>query len=422
MEKNLDAAKASAVTPAGAPAITRARAILVVALLTLVGFSLGCSEFVVIGVEPELASYYDVSLAQVGSLISVFSVTYAILTPVLAIATGRFRRFSLLIAYSLVFILGNVAAMLATSFGVLLASRVLLGACSGTLLSVGVTCIPELVGRKRTSMTISIVYASFAVAMVIMTSTGRLIASLFDWRLAFYGATVLAVVSCAALIAVFPRTGATDEPATVSEQFGLLMEKNVLAGIAIFVFGVGAVYVFYGYVTPYLEDIIGLDSVTASAVLMAYGVFAFASNLLSGMIDSRFGMRALVFTFPVLALVLVALFLVGSALPWSLVAIMLVATMMYFVSVPCISMFMGTATARHPKALTLASSIEPASFNVGIAFGTAVGGMVVSGPGMRYVGLVGAAFALLACALVVLSLRLDASAKARSRAAEAEVN
>ena len=69
-------------------------------------------------------------------------------------------------------------------------------------------------------------------------------------------------------------------------------------------------------------------------------------------------------------------------------------------------MFMDTATRRHPKALTLASSIEPASFNTGIAFGTAVGGAVVSGPGMRFVGLVGAAFALLACALVALSLRL----------------
>ena len=425
MEKSPDIASAVAAAPApaiasAAPAISRARAVLVIALLTLVGFSLGCSEFVVIGVEPELASFYDVSLAQVGQLISVFSITYAVLTPILAIATGRFRRFNLLIAYSVVFVLGNVGAVLASSFEVLLASRVLLGACSGTLLSVGVTCIPELVGPRHTSMVISVVYASFAVAMVIMTSTGRLIASLLDWRLAFDGTTALAIVSCLALIAVFPREGATDEPATMGEQAGLLAERNVLAGIAIFVFGVGAVYVFYGYVTPYLENILGLEPVVASGVLMAYGGFAFLSNLLSGLIDSRFGMRALAFTFPVLALVLVTLFLLGGAMPWALATIMLVGLMMYFVSVPCISMFMHTATTRHPKALTLASSIEPAAFNVGIAFGTAVGGLVVSGPGMGYVGLVGAAFALLAGALVVLSMRLDAGARARARAAAPE--
>ena len=130
---------APATSAAPAKPVRPAHARLCIVLLVLLGFALGCSEFVVIGIEPELARDFGVSLAQVGQLISLFSITYAVLTPILALVTGRFRRFQLLVAYSVVFVLGNLAAMLAPTFEVLLASRVLLGACSGGLLAVGVT-------------------------------------------------------------------------------------------------------------------------------------------------------------------------------------------------------------------------------------------------------------------------------------------
>ena len=144
-EKNVS--EKTAIAPAGA--LTCARRHLCVALLVLLGFSLGFSEFVVIGVEPDIADSLGVSLAQAGELISFFAVTYAVLTPVLALSTGRFRRFQLLVAYSVVFVLANLVQALAPGFGVLLASRVLIGAVSGALLAVGVTYIPELVVEDK---------------------------------------------------------------------------------------------------------------------------------------------------------------------------------------------------------------------------------------------------------------------------------
>lgn len=403
-EKNVSEKTATATVPAGA--LTCARRHLCVALLVLLGFSLGFSEFVVIGVEPDIADSLGVSLAQAGELISFFAVTYAVLTPVLALSTGRFRRFQLLVAYSVVFVLANLVQALAPGFGVLLASRVLIGAVSGALLAVGVTYIPELMGADRTSMVISVVYAAFSVAMVVATSAGKAVAELLDWRLAMWAALVLSVVTCAALLAVLPRQGATDEPATFGEQVGLLAEPQVLTGMAIFVFGVGSVYVFYGYVTPYLEQVLGMEPLAASAALMAYGAACFVSNLVSGWLDARVGMRGLLVTFLLQAALLTGLWLAGSIMPLGLGIVLLVGLSMYCVSVPCISMFMRAARERHPKALTLASSLEPMSFNVGIAAGTAVGGMVVSGPGISQVGIVGAAFSLVACALVALTLWL----------------
>lgn len=380
--------------------------LLCVGLLVLLGFSLGCSEFIVIGIEGNIADAFSVSLAQAGELISSFAITYAVLTPVLAIATGRFRRFQLLVAYAAVFCAANLVQAMAPTFAVLLLSRVLIGAVSGAFLAVGVTYIPELLGPERMSMGISVVYAAFSVAMVIATSAGKMVAELLTWRIAMWASLVLAVVTCALLVALLPREGATDEPATMAEQAGLFAEPQIVTGILIFVFGVGSVYVFYGYVTPYLEQVLGLSPMGASAALMGYGVVCFFSNLLSGWVDARFGMRALVVTFPVLAALLFGLWALGPAMPAALVVVMGIALLMYVASVPCISAFMETARRSHPKALTLASSLEPMSFNIGIAFGTAVGGAVVSGPGIASVGLVGGAFALVALALVVVTLRL----------------
>lgn len=401
---------------ASAAALSRPMRLLCIGLLVLLGFSLGCSEFVVIGIEVNIADAFSVTLAQAGELISMFAITYAACTPVLAIVTGRFRRFQLLVAYAAIFCAANLVQALAPTFAVLLLSRVLIGAVSGAFLAVGVTFIPELMGPERMSMGISVVYAAFSVAMVVATSAGKMVAELFTWRVATWASLALAVVTCVALVAVLPREGATDEPATMREQAGLLAEPQVLTGILIFVFGVGCVYVFYGYVTPYLEQVLGLSAMEASAALMGYGVVCFFSNLLSGWLDARFGMRALVVTFPLLAALLFGLWALGAAMPAALAVVMGIALLMYVASVPCILAFMETARRSHPKALTLASSLEPMSFNIGIAFGTAVGGAVVSGPGIASVGLVGGVFALVALVLVLVTLRLIRVRRARQGA------
>lgn len=379
---------------------------LCIALLVALGFSLGCSEFIVIGIQPEIARNYDVALSQTGLLMSAFSITYAIATPVLALGTGRLARRALLIGYSALFCLGNAAAALAVSFEMLIAARVLIGFVSGALLAVGVTYIPELAGMKRISLCISLVYAAFSIAMVISTSAGRFIAATFDWHYAVIGTLVMSVVVCGALIVILPREGATDIPATAREQLPLLCDPRMLFGMAIFVFGVGSIYVFYGYVTPYLEDILGFGTLEASGALMAYGGMCFLSNLLSGALDTRFGVRALLVSFPLQAALLLALWLLGPIMPWAFIVILGIGLLMYIVSTPCVSMFMNTAASEYPQALTLASSLEPTAFNVGIAFGTAVGGLIISGPGMSFVGLVGACFSLVAWALAFATVRL----------------
>ncbi|WP_443741883.1 MFS transporter [Tractidigestivibacter sp.] len=393
--------------------VTPGRARLCVALLVLMGFALGCSEFIVIGIESNLAEEMGVSLATAGQLVSLFALPYAVMTPVLALATGRFRRYSVMLVYLVIFCVGNALSTFAPSFGVLLAARVLLGSVSGALLAVGVTFIPELVGAKRSSGALTLVYASYSVALIVATSVGKILASTVGWHVAMYGALALSLIAGVLLAVFMPRSGQTDEPATAREQARLFGEPSIIAGMLVFVFGIGSVYTFYGYVTPYMEQVLGMDAVAVSGALVVYGVITFGSNLLSGWVDMRFGLKALVVVFLAQAAILAGLYVAGSSMPAALVLVMLVGLVMYVASIPSVSHFMDVARRRYPKALTLASSLEPLSFNVGIAFGTFVGGVVVSGPGIGAVGLVGAVLAVAAAALVGVTLALTKREESR---------
>lgn len=377
------------------------------ALLVIMGFALGSSEFAVIGIESELANDLGVSLSAIGQLISLFALPYAIMTPILALTTGRFKRYSLLKVYCVVFIVGNLIAALATSYGMLLFARIVMGTVAGTLLAVGTTYIPELVGTERMGFVISVVYGAYSVAMIVATSLGKIAADAFNWHVVMWATFVLSLAVGIALLAVMPRSGSTDEPATFKEQFGLLKEPCILIGMLIFVFGVGAVYVFYGFVTPYLEQILGMDTVAASTTLLAFGAICLVSNLTGGWIDTRFGMPAVPVIFVLLAVVLGSITLAGGAMPISLVLVFGVALLMYTFSIACITLFMRIAHGRHPKAMTLATSIEPMAFNIGIAFGSAVGGLIIAGPGIITCGAFGAAFSLIAAILALITIRFS---------------
>lgn len=375
-----------------------ARRWLTYALLVLLGFSLGCSEFVVIGIEPELAEAFGCSLAQVGDLISFFALAYAIATPLLAIFTSQFRRSRLFVIYLIVFVICNSASMTASAFGVLLASRVIMGAVSGALLAVATTYIPELLGPKHSSIGISVIYAAFSIALVLATSVGRFIVEYFTWHFAMEAAFVFALVSAILLIIAIPKSPqAKSAKTSPKKQVELLKEPALLFGVGIFMFGVGAVYAFYGYVAPYLETVLNLTTVESGLVLLVFGCICFVSDLLSGIFDLRFGMKSLPPIFIGLAIALFALWAAGPHAAVAIGATFLIALLMYSFSIQCISMFMDIARRKHPDALVLAASIEPTSFNVGIAFGTAIGGLIVSSIGLSAVGLVGAALAL--CAL-----------------------
>lgn len=375
-------------------------------MLVFLAFSLGCSEFVVIGIEPELSESFHRSLADVGNLISLFAISYALATPILAIFTGRVKRIILMTMYLTVFVIANYITTIATNFSTLLVVRVFMGAVAGPTLAVATTYVSDLLGYKRTSMGIAVLFAAFSIALVLSTSLCRVIVDNFSWRVTLDGAFVFSVVAALLVLITLPkkldRKQKTTSPA---KQIKLLGEPTIVFGMLCFVFGVGAVYTFYGYVTPYLETQLGLAISASSVVLLGYGCICFISNLTSGFLDMRFGVKVEPFIFASLAAVLLGLWLSRESVIPSLVCMGFLALLMYSFSVPAISVFMDTARRFHPEAMILAASVEPTAFNIGISFGTVMGGVVVSQCGLGAVGIVGSLLAVGACVCSVAMIR-----------------
>ena len=384
-----------------------------VLVLLALSFALGCTEFTIIGIEPDIATSLGVELSLVGNLVGYFAVAYAVCTPLLAVFTGRFRRFQLMCIYLLVFNLGNLTTMLAPAYGVLVVGRMLTAAVSGALLATSLTFVPELVPEKRVAPVVSLIYTGFSIASVLGVPVGKLISGAFGWNFTFGVAAVLALVVSVALVACMPRTGATDEPSTPRDQLALVADGRVIAGMLIFVFGAGGTYVFYTYVTPVLQEVMGLTPEMASTVLMAYGFACVVSNLLSGWVAQRFGVVGLAGSCLIQAVLLTVLYFTTGSLVPGIINILLLGVGMYVVNSPGQMHFLNIAQRDYPSALTMAASVQPMSFNIGIAAGSFVGGAVVAGPGLAYVGFAGAAMCLLGAVFAWLAAHLKGRAKKR---------
>lgn len=375
-------------------------------VLLALSFALGCTEFTIIGIEPDIASSLGVDLSLVGNLVGYFAIAYAVCTPLLAVFTGRFRRYQLMLVYLVVFNVGNLCTMLAPSYAVLAVGRMLTAAVSGALLATSLTFVPELVPDRRVAPVVSLIYTGFSIASVLGVPAGKLICGAFGWNVTFGVAAGLAVVVSVALVACMPRTGATDEPSTPADQLVLIADGRVIAGMLIFVFGAGGTYVFYTYVTPVLQDVMGLSSQMASTVLMAYGFACVVSNLLSGWVAQRFGVIGLAGSCLIQAVLLALLFFTTGNLVAGLVNVLLIGVGMYVVNSPGQMHFLNIAQRDYPRALTMAASVQPMSFNIGIAAGSFVGGVVVAGPGLACLGFAGAVMCLAGAVFAWLAAHL----------------
>lgn len=306
-------------------------------LFVLLGFSLGCSEFVVIGIEPELAENYRCSIARIGELISLFALAYAIATPLLSIFTGSFRRSTILVVYLAIFVVSNFVSATAPTYEVLLISRIVMGAVSGPLLAVATTYVPDLLGAHRSSIGISIIYAAFSIALVLATSAGRFIVEYLTWQVAMDAAFVFALVSAVLLTIFVPHEASPHKEdsaqkhsalASLREQVILFKEPPIIFGVLLFTFGVGAVYTFYGYVAPYLETYLGFPPAQSGLILLVFGIICIVSDLISGVVDVRAGMKPIPAMLLALALALFALWLCKTNSALALVPIFLIALLM----------------------------------------------------------------------------------------------
>lgn len=376
----------------------------VIVLISL-SFMLGMSEFIVVGILPDIAAGLKVSEVTVGNLVSLFAFVYAPVTPLGSALSARFPRFATHLTLVGVFLIGNVLCAFASNYGVLVVARILIALVSGTLVAIAMTYAPDVTTEQYRTKFIAWVFSGFSIASVVGVPVGTWVANTFGWRWAFHLVNVLTVVLIVLMVMVLPRNSRIVKIGFLP-QFRLFFDRRIQLGVLAVVFGAAATYVFYTYLTPIMRDEVHVPEQYLSVGLVIFGAACLWSNLYGGKLADRGrGVEPLTHIRPIYCAhaVLMASLIVTHWVPvYGALLLVVLGMFMYLQNSASQVLYMDVASQSHPGSLNLAASLNSMSFNIGIALGSAVGGLVNGHFGLMWLGPVGALF--LVCAIAITTM------------------
>lgn len=376
-----------------------------VVILIASSFMLGMSEFIVVGILPDIATDLKVSEVTVGNLVSLFAFVYAPVTPLGSALSARFPRFATHLTLIGIFLAGNLLCAFAPNYAVLVVARIMIALVSGTLVAVAMTYAPDVTTDRFRTKFIAWVFSGFSIASVVGVPIGTWVANTFGWRWAFHIINVLTIMLIVGMVVALPRNSHIVKIGFLP-QFRLFFDRRIQLGVLDVVCGAAASYVFYTYLTPIMRDEVHVPEQYLSVGLVIFGAACLWSNLYGGKLADRGrGVEPLTHIRPIYCAhaVLMASLVVAHWVPvYGALLLVVLGMFMYLQNSASQVLYMDVASQSHPGSLNLAASLNSMSFNIGIALGSAVGGLINGHFGLMWLGPVGALF--LVCAIVITTM------------------
>ena len=373
-----------------------------VVILIASSFMLGMSEFIVVGILPDIAADLKISEVTVGNLVSLFAFVYAPVTPLGSALSARFPRFATHLTLIGIFLAGNLLCAFAPNYAVLVVARIMIALVSGTLVAVAMTYAPDVTTDRFRTKFIAWVFSGFSIASVVGVPVGTWVANTFGWRWAFHIINVLTIMLIVGMVVALPRNSHIVKIGFLP-QFRLFFDRRIQLGVLTVVFGAAASYVFYTYLTPIMRDEVHVPEQYLSVGLVIFGAACLWSNLYGGKLADRGrGVEPLTHIRPIYCAhaVLMASLVVAHWVPvYGALLLVVLGMFMYLQNSASQVLYMDVASQSHPGSLNLAASLNSMSFNIGIALGSAVGGLINGHFGLMWLGPVGALF--LVCAIAI---------------------
>lgn len=373
-----------------------------VVILIASSFMLGMSEFIVVGILPGIAADLKISEVTVGNLVSLFAFVYAPVTPLGSALSARFPRFATHLTLIGIFLAGNILCAFAPNYAVLVVARIMIALVSGTLVAVAMTYAPDVTTDRFRTKFIAWVFSGFSIASVVGVPVGTWVANTFGWRWAFHIINVLTIMLIVGMVVALPRNSHIVKIGFLP-QFRLFFDRRIQLGVLDVVCGAAASYVFYTYLTPIMRDEVHVPEQYLSVGLVIFGAACLWSNLYGGKLADRGrGVEPLTHIRPIYCAhaVLMASLVVAHWVPvYGALLLVVLGMFMYLQNSASQVLYMDVASQSHPGSLNLAASLNSMSFNIGIALGSAVGGLINGHFGLMWLGPVGALF--LVCAIAI---------------------
>ncbi|MFJ6321907.1 MULTISPECIES: MFS transporter [unclassified Rhizobium] len=376
--------------------------------LTIAAYAIGTTEFVIVGLLPTVATDLHINLPLAGLIVSVYALGVTFGAPILTALTGRIERKPLLLGLMALFIIGNSMAALSPSYAPLLVARVLSAFAHGVFFSVGSTIAADLVPENRRASAIAMMFMGLTVAIVTGVPLGTFIGQTFGWRATFAAVAGLGIVAFAGILLLLPSNLKKAPPASIGEQIGVLASGRLLIVFAMTALGYGGTFVAFTFLASILQEVTGFAASAVSLILVVYGIAIAIGNVVGGRLANGNPVRALIWLFAAQAVVLV-LFSFTAVSPWLAIPTLAALGFLSFANVPGLQLYVvQLARQVRPAAVDVASALNIAAFNLGIAAGAWVGGLVVeSSLGLSATPWVGAILVVAALLFTLWSGALD---------------
>lgn len=366
-------------------------------------FSIGTTEYVIMGLLPDVATDLRVSIPTAGLLVTGYALSVAFGSPFLAIATAWLDRRRALLALMAVFILGNLACALAPTYGLLMVARVLTALCHGAFFGLGAVVAAAIVAPERKAQAIAMMFAGLTLANVLGVPFGTAFGHAFGWRETFFVVSAAGLLSAFALYAWLPRH--LPIPAmNLRREARSLGNVQVILTMLISIVSSASLFSVFTYITPLLENVTRLSPHGVTVMLFLFGLGLTGGNLLGGRLADWKLMPSVIG----LLLMLVPLLCLFVATSTNAVSAAATLVLWGVVSFALISPLQTRVVNEASQAPNLASTLNQGAFNLGNAVGASIGGAGLT-LGLAYSGLpwIGALLAALALLLAMAAYRLE---------------
>jgi len=374
--------------------LDKKRSTLALLALAVSAFAIGTTEFISVGLLPLISKSLHVSVSVAGLTVSLYALGVTFGAPILTAITSQMPRKSLLLWIMFVFIIGNSLAAIATNIGVLLVARVISAFSHGVFMSIASTIAASLVSENRRASAISIMFTGLTVATVTGVPFGTFIGQQFGWRFAFMFIVVVGVIAFIANSILVPSDLRKGARTTFRDQLKLVTNGRLLLLFVITALGYGGTFVVFTYLSPLLQDITGFQEQTVAVILLVYGVAIAIGNVIGGKLSNHNPIGALFYMFIVQSMVL---FILTFTAPFKIAGLLTILFMglLAFMNVPGLQVYVVMLAERFvPSAVDVASAINIAAFNAGIAIGSYLGGIVTDSLGLIHTPWIGALMVL----------------------------
>jgi MFS transporter, DHA1 family, inner membrane transport protein len=371
--------------------------------LAIGAFGIGTTEFGIVGLLPQIAGDYGVTIPTAGLLVTGYALGVLVGAPLMTVLGTHVPRKRMLMLLMGLFTVGNLTSALAPSFGVMFAGRIIASLAHGAFFGIGSVVAADLVAPQKKAGAIAMMFTGLTVANVVGVPMGTLVGQHFGWRVTFLAVAALGLVGLAGIARLVPRQP-RPEGVRLRHELAAFHNVQVLLAMAMTVFGFGGVFAAITYIAPMMTHVTGYADSSMTWLLVLFGLGMIGGNLLGGRYADRRLMPMLYVTLGALAAVLALFTVTAHHKAAAAVTITLIGALGFATVPPLQKRVLDQASG----APTLASAVNIGAFNLGNALSAWLGGLVIAaGYGYTAPNEVGAVLAALALVLAVVSGALE---------------